>query len=245
MCSNMLITSTDNKKVKDIVKLRDKKYRDVFGKFLVETENLVKEAYIDNRLEEIYLLEGSVLSFEVDIPIYYVTDKVMNKIKGVRTSKVVGVVKQFNSNEYIGNKYLMLDRISDPGNLGTIIRSSVAFGIDTIIVSNDSCDIYNDKVIRATEGAIFKINIIREDLLVAINNLNKFNIPIYGTDVVNGVSVSSVKSNSFCVIMGNEGCGISNRIRELVSKNIYIKTRGVESLNVAVATSIILYELSK
>lgn len=241
----MLITSTDNKKIKDLVKLRQKKYRDTENKFIVETENIIKEAYIEGVLEEVYILENEELSFDVDCPVYYVSFSVMDKIKGVNTSKYVGVCRKKDSMEYIGKKYLMLDRVADPGNLGTIIRSAVAFNIDTLIVSDDSCDVYNDKTIRATEGAIFKLNIIRENLEEALNNLEKLNINVYGTDVVKGDSVSTADKNSFCIIMGNEGAGISDKVRKRVNNYIHLDINSVESLNVAVATSIILYELDK
>ncbi len=241
----MLITSPDNKKIKEITKLKQKKYRDQENKFIIETENLIKEAYLEDKLEEVYLLENQQLSFNVNCPVNYITDKVMNKIKSINTSKVLAIATKTDSKEYIGKKYLMLDKISDPGNLGTIIRSAVAFQIDTIIVSEDCCDIYNDKVIRATEGAIFKINIVKENLLEAINNLEKLNVPVYGTDVNNGTDVTTIDKDSFCIIMGNEGQGIREEIKNKINKNIYIETKTVESLNVAVATSIILYELSK
>lgn len=241
----MLITSLDNKRIKEFLKLKQKKYRDKENKFIIETEHLVQEAFLEDRLFEVFVLEGYDFSLLGDFPVYYVTEKVMNKIKGVNTSNVVGVALKKESIEYSGKRYLMLDRVSDPGNLGTIIRSAVAFGMDTLIVSLDSCDVYNEKVIRATEGAIFKINIIKDDLEVAVNNLKKLGINVYGTDVNNGIEVSSVFKDNFCVIVGNEGGGISPLVKKLVDKNIYIKTKGVESLNVAVATSIILYELSK
>lgn len=241
----MLITSLDNKKIKEVSKLKQKKYRDIENKFIIETENLIKEAYIEDRLEEIYILENEQLSFNVNCPIIYVTDKVMDKIKSINTSKVLAIATKKESKEYIGKRYLMLDKISDPGNLGTIIRSAVAFNIDTIIVSEDCCDIYNDKVIRATEGAIFKINILKENLLEAISNLKKLDIPIFGTDVNKGKDVTTINKDKFCIIMGNEGNGIRKEVLKQVTDNIYIKTNTVESLNVAVATSIILYELNK
>ena len=125
------------------------------------------------------------------------------------------------------------------------MRSAVAFNVDTLIVSLDSCDIYNDKVIRASEGAIFKLNIIRCDLSQAINTLKKLDIAIYGTDVKNGVDVREIPKDNFAIIMGNEGAGISSDVKKLVENNIYIKTSNVESLNVAMAASIILYELNK
>lgn len=241
----MLITSTDNKKIKELVKLKQKKYRDSENKFIIETENLIKEAYIEERLEEVYILENEELSFNVDCPVYYVSESVMNKIKNVNTSKYIGVCSKKDSNEYIGKRYLMLDRVSDPGNLGTIIRSAVAFNIDTLIISDDSCDVYNDKTIRATEGSLFRLNIIRENLEEAIDNLNKLKINIYGTDVVKGDTIDTVNKENFCIIMGNEGSGISEKVKNKIDKYIHLKTNNVESLNVAVATSIILYELDK
>ena len=241
----MLITSTDNKKIKELVKLKQKKYRDIDNKFIIETENLIKEAYIEERLEEVYILENEELSFNVDCPIFYVSENVMNKIKSINTSKYIGICSKKDSNEYIGKRYLMLDKVSDPGNLGTIIRSAVAFNIDTLILSDDSCDVYNDKTIRATEGALFRLNIIREPLLEAITNLEKLNINIYGTDVIKGENINTVDKNNFCVIMGNEGSGISDKVKNKIDKYIHLRTNNVESLNVAVATSIILYELNK
>ena len=241
----MLITSPDNKKIKELVKLKQKKYRDSMEKFIVETGHLIKEAFLEGRLLEVYVLENNELSFKVDVPVYYVSVSVINKLKNISTSKFIGVVSKKESKEYRGKRYLLLDRVSDPGNLGTIMRSAVAFNVDTLIVSLDSCDIYNDKVIRASEGAIFKLNIIRCDLSQAINTLKKLDIAIYGTDVKNGVDVREIPKDNFAIIMGNEGAGISSDVKKLVENNIYIKTSNVESLNVAMAASIILYELNK
>lgn len=241
----MLITSTDNKKIKEIVKLKQKKYRNLANKFIIETENLIEEAYLENRLEEVYILENENISLKLDCPIYEVTSKVMDKIKSVNTSKILGIATKKENLEYIGKRYLMLDKVSDPGNLGTIIRSASAFDIDTIILSEDCCDVYNEKTIRATEGAIFKVNIITEDLEEAINNLKKLNINIYRTDVNAGKDITEIFKDNFCIIMGNESNGVSEKIKNQVEKSVHIKTNNVESLNVAVATSIILYELNK
>lgn len=241
----MLITSTDNKKIKEIVKLKQKKYRNIENKFIIETENLIEEAYLENRLEEVYILENENISLKLDCPIYEVTSKVMDKIKSVNTSKILGIATKKENLEYIGKRYLMLDKVSDPGNLGTIIRSASAFDIDTIILSKDCCDVYNEKTIRATEGAIFKANIITEDLEEAINNLKKLNINIYRTDVNAGKDITEISKDNFCIIMGNESNGVSEKIKNQVEKSVHIKTNNVESLNVAVATSIILYELNK
>lgn len=239
----MLITSLDNKKIKDVVKLQNKKFRDENNLFIIETPNLINEAYSLGFLKEIYKLEDYDLS--LDVPTYDVTESVMNKIKQVKTSKVLGIAYKKNSNEIMGNRILLLDGVSDPGNLGTIIRSAVGFNVDTIVLSKNSIDLYNDKVIRASEGAIFKINIIREDLVKIINLLKESDIPIYKTDVKNGELIENINKDKYVIIIGSEGNGISDEVNCLVEKSIHIKTNNIESLNVAIATSIILYELDK
>ena len=240
----MLITSLDNKKIKEINKLKNKKYRDIENKFIIETKNLIEEAYKNNLLLELYTLEDNKL--DIDVVTYEVTQEVMNKIKQIETSKFLGVCKKKSPNEDLGEKILLLDGIQDPGNLGTIIRSAKAFNIDTIILSNTCCDLYNEKVIRATEGAIFKINIIREDLVKRIEEIKKKNINVYGTNVINGIDIKDVNEEKYAIIIGSEGNGISTEVEKHIDKNIYISiNKEIESLNAGVATSIILYELNK
>ena len=240
-----MITSLDNKKIKEVVKLRQKKYRDLVGKFVVETENLVREAYNEGLLESVFLLDRYNLGLDIDFE--YVTDKVMKKISTLDNCYVLGICRKKENKSLIGNKFLLLDDIQDPGNLGTIIRTSLGFNIDTIILSNATVDLYNEKVIRATEGAIFKINIIRDDLKEVILKLKDKNIKVYGTDVRKGKDLRKInKSNSYALVMGNEGNGVSPDILDLVDENINILVNSkLESLNVGVATGIILYELDK
>ena len=239
----MLITSLENKKIKRIVKLKNKKYRDKENLFIAEIPNIIKEANSLGLLKELYVKEG----YNLDISFNYdtVDEKVMNKIKTLPISNVLGIIEKPKTGVLKGDKYIILDNIQDPGNLGTIVRSALGFGIDTLIISNNSCDLYNDKVIRATEGAIFKLNIVIGDLIPIIEQLQKDNINIYKTDVKNGEDISTINDKKIAIIMGNEGTGISKDIKDIVKNNIYIKTKNIESLNVGVATSIIMYEISK
>jgi len=242
----MVISSLENNKIKDLVKLQNKKYRDLTNTFIVETPHLVEEALKSNIVKEIFLLENE--SFSCDKPITYVTEEVMKKITTMDTpSTIIALCEKKNSNEIIGNKILLLDNIQDPGNLGTIIRSSLAFNIDTIILSNDTVDLYNPKVLRSTQGMFSHINIITMDLVHAINELKKKNIVVYGTNVNDGVDVRSIDDKtSFALVMGNEGNGVRKEIQDLCDKNLYIKMNSnAESLNVAVACSILLYELGR
>ena len=244
----MVITSVENNKIKELSKLKESKYRKKNNQFIVEGYHLVEEANKYNRLEEVFLLED--IPYEIDVPCTYVSKEVMKKLSSLdNIPDIVGICNIENNNSITGKKILLLDRIQDPGNLGTIIRSSLAFNIDTIILSKECVDLYNSKVIRSTQGMIFGINIITMDLVEAINILKKNNIKIYGTKVDNGTDVITLtqdEKNSFGLVMGNEGQGVSPEVLDLCDKYLYIKmNNNTESLNVAVATSIILYELDK
>lgn len=241
----MIITSLDNKKIKRYYSLKNSKGRKKEGLFLVEGMHLCEEAYKKGILIDILIENDTTLSFNYDREITYVTSNILNKLSSLTNyGKVIGVCKIIENNEIKGNKILLLDDISDPGNLGTIIRSSKAFDVDTIILSNNSVDIYNDKVLRSTEGMFFHMNIVYANLYDIILKLKKDNYLILGTNVNHGVDVRNIKTNKYALIMGNEGHGVNKELLKLTDKNIYIKMNSLcESLNVAVATSILLYEL--
>lgn len=239
----MIITSLNNPTIKEISKLKNKKYRDLTNTYLVEGEHLVEEAYKNNILTKIILLEDTICNY--DIEKIYVTKEVMKKLTELDTpNKIIGIVKK-NTPLPIGNKILILDNIQDPGNLGTIIRSSVAFDIDTIVLSPNTVDIYNPKVIRSTQGMIFYTNIITLELKEFINEIKTKNYTIFGTNVRNGKNIKEITlPEKFALVLGNEGQGVSKEIESLCDDNIYIKMSSkCESLNVSVATSILLYEV--
>ncbi len=238
-----IITSLENKKIKYLSKLLQKKYRDQDGLFLVEGEHLVEEAFKANVLLEVIKCEDYDKEFKV--PCTLVTYDVIKKLSNTPSpQKIVGVCKKKDEVE-IGNKVVILEDIQDPGNLGTIIRSSVAFNVDTIIVSSNTVDIYNDKVLRSSEGMLFHINIIKREVSEIIDLLHQNNYKIYGTKVDGGKVLKEVKkTDKLALVMGNEGAGVSNVTLEKCDEYIYIPMNGAcESLNVGVATSIILYEL--
>ena len=178
-----------------------------------------------------------------------VTKEIMKKLSTLETPpNIIGVCKIPNHKAgNIGNKILLLDNVQDPGNLGTIIRSAKAFDVDSIVVSNDTVDLYNPKVVRATQGIIFHTNIFKTDLIEFVKELKRKDYMIYSTNVENGVELKEIITpNKYAIVMGNEGNGVRGEISSLADTNIYIKmNKKVESLNVAIATSIILYELEK
>lgn len=239
----MIITSLNNPTIKEISKLKNKKYRDLTNTYLVEGDHLIEEAYKNNLLTKIILLEDTTCNY--DIEKIYVTKEVMKKLTELDTpNKIIGIVKE-NTPLPIGNKILILDNIQDPGNLGTIIRSSVAFDIDTIVLSPNTVDTYNPKVIRSTQGMIFYTNIITLKLKEFIDEIKTKNYTIFGTNVRNGKNIKEITlPEKFALVLGNEGQGVSKEIEALCDDNIYIKMSSkCESLNVSVATSILLYEV--
>lgn len=241
----MLYSSIDNKKIKDIKKLTQKKYRDSQGLFLVEGEHLVIEAYKSGYLKNIILVEDTEFSLEKDN--IYVTDRVMNYLTELDShQKVMGICYKIKEQE-MGNRILALDGVQDPGNLGTIIRSAVAFNCDTLILSENTVDVYNSKVIRASQGLVFNLNIVIKDIKDAVNNLKNQGYDIIGTKVDDGIDIRNIKvPEKFVLIMGNEGQGVSDEVLDLCTSYAHIKMNdNCESLNVGVATSIMLYELSK
>lgn len=240
----MLITSLDNLKVKKYVKLKNKKYRDIEKMYLVETNHLVEEALNHQVLVDLLVLENEQVSYNFNYT--YVTKEIMKKLSNLETiPKVIGVVKMLEPSNNLGNSILLLDDIQDPGNLGTIIRSSCAFGFTSVILSPNCVKKYNDKVIRATQGMLFKTNVVTKNLNEFIPTLISKGYDVYGTDVISGIDVKKVtKKEKIAVVMGSEGNGLSNEVKALITKNIYINMSGAcESLNVAVAASIIMHEL--
>ena len=238
-----VISSLQNERIKNLSKLLNKKYRDLEGKFIVEGEHLVEEAYKSNKLLEIIKTED--YECDIDVPITLVTYDVIKKLSNtMNPQKIMGIVSKLDERE-IGNKVLILDELQDPGNLGTIIRSSVAFNIDTIVLSENTVDLYNDKVIRSSEGMLFKINIIKRNVEELINKLKRENYKIYGTKVTDGNNLKNTEFPSkLAFIVGNEGNGVRKEILNLCDEYIYIPMNDkCESLNVAIATSIILYEM--
>lgn len=236
----MNIESLTNARVKEWAKLKEKKYRDETGLFIIEGDHLIEEAKKKNIIKEIISIDTE------ESADFYVTNEIMKKISNqVSISKSIAVCYKLKE-ENIKNNVLVLDGIQDPGNLGTMIRSAVAFNFDTIVLSNDSVDLYNDKVIRASEGMLFHINIIRKNLNEFLEeNKNDYNILV--TDVSNGENIRNIlRKQKTILVIGNEGNGVKEETKQY--KNHFIKlnmNENCESLNAGVAASILMYEINE
>lgn len=237
----MIITSTDNRLVRYAYSLKLKKYRDTDDRFLIEGEHLIEMCDdID------YILTTNKDYHKDGVEVFQVTENVIRKLSFVQSNQ--GIIAVCNKKkyqiDYTKKRFLLCDGVSDPGNLGTIIRSALAFNVDQIILSKGSVDVYNDKVIRATQGAFFKISLIVTDLEDVITNLKNHDVKVYASTLASdSINLKDVKEvDKFALIVGNEGQGISKESFENSDYRIKIKHSSlIDSLNVGVATSIMLY----
>lgn len=238
-----MITSISNDKIKQIKKLKNTKNMMEEKKFIIEGKHLIIEAKKAG-----VLLETLSLS-DVDYGVLntVVSNNVMKSLSSLNTSPdIIGICKMEDKDYQLKDKIIILDGIGDPGNLGTIIRSANAFGFNDIVLSNSCVKKYNDKVLRATQGMIFNMNIVTKNLTSFIPYLKENGYRVYGTNVINGINVSKVNDDKIAVVLGSEGNGLSSDVKGLIDKNLYIKMNDTcESLNVAIAASIIMYELNK
>ena len=237
-----MIESINNEKVKYYAKLNDKKYRKSEGLFIAAGEHLVEEALKNGQVKEILLLNSEKNIYGDNVT--YVTEEILKKVSCLTSNPKVLAICYIPSNSEIVGNIVLLDDIKDPGNLGTIIRSAVAFNYKTIILSPECVDIYNPKVVRASEGMLFNINIIIDNLSQIISKLKDMNYLIYGTDVSLGITPAK-ELNKHALIIGSEAKGMNNELKQLTDKNLYIPMNNkCESLNAGVSASILMYELN-
>lgn len=245
------IQSAKNPQIKQWKKLSMKKERDKTRTFVVEGFHLVEEALIGDSILEIIISENKDLPPSWDygsVPVTMVTDEIIHHLSETEAPQgVFAICRQQEPSAAAadGERYLLIDSVQDPGNLGTMIRTADAAGIDAVIVGEGSVDIYNPKVLRSAQGSHFHLPVISANLAEWINKLKDDNIPVYGTALENGKEYTEIHSTGkFALIVGNEGSGVSKDILETTTDNLYIPIFGKsESLNVAIATGILLYHL--
>lgn len=241
-----MISSKDNPKFKGWVKLRQKKFRKLEQLFLIEGEHLVVEALKANLVVDVLLREG--IAFECDAPITYIDHHLFEKLVFTETSQGIMAVCRIEEQEIVNyERLLLIDNVQDPGNVGTLIRSALAFGYDGAVLSEETVDIYNDKVLRATQGAVFQLPIKVTNLESYISELCEMGVKVYGTHLSkDALTMEEIPaSESMAFVVGNEGIGISDTVLERCIGNVVIRTSAsVESLNVGVAGSILMQKFN-
>ena len=233
----MVITSKDNESIKKIRKLKEKKYRKETGKFIIEGIKLIKEAIQEKAdIDTIVVCEGCVKNGEIDKDLLYeiakynciyVDEKVFSNITEVQNPQgVLAVIKKKNENNEINYKeeiIVILDDIQDPGNLGTILRTIDSCSLKQVIVSRNSGDVFNPKVVRSTMGAIFRVNVIESESLVnTIKEIKKHKFKVYATSLQTEESIYDLEYKKIAIVIGNEANGVSQEVLEVSDKKVKI-----------------------
>lgn len=253
------------RKKKLLTSLQYKKFRLKHGMFLLEGEKMITDAIQHSatntiRLTEIFATENWIgrsigLTANAGVPIETVSRGDIRKITSLVTPQEVIATanlpgKRFNEEMLTGDVVLVLDRVRDPGNLGTIIRSADWFGFQTIICSKDTVDAFNMKAVQASMGAILRVHVIYEELDEVFELARKHGIPIVGTTLGGENLYSAELSAPMLLVAGNESAGISPGILSLLDREITIppddpEGGASESLNVAMAVSIVCAEIRR
>lgn len=248
MADNMheIIQSKDNQKIKEIRKLKQKKYRTQTGYFLIEGQHLIDEALSAHQnIKVVIVSEKYDISIDDYQNVYIVPDAVMATLSSLDTPPGIMAVVQYVPPTETGNRVLMLEDIQDPGNMGTLIRSASAFNFDKIYLSKNCVDVFSGKVLRSTQGMLFTVNIEVVDL---VETIQSFDGDVYMTSTANATPLEGImhQENKIAIVLGNEGSGISQALKDVVDGSIMIEmSTHTESLNVAVAGSIIMHHFKK
>ena len=253
-----VISSKDNELVKHIKKLKDKKYRDESNEYIIEGVKLIEEAVNENaKIKKIIVCEDTTRTYEIptnvmlEIAKYecvYVTDKIFSSITQVTNPQgIMAIIEKNTENQeidYTEDVIVVLDDVQDPGNLGTILRTVDSIGLKQIIVSKETADAFNPKVVRSTMGAIFRIRIIEvEDLKQTIKEMKKHHFKLMATSLQTENSIYDIDFNKKIIVIGNESNGVSQEIQDMADEKAKIPMLGkTESLNASVAAGIVMYE---
>ncbi|WP_379964237.1 RNA methyltransferase [Epilithonimonas sp. UC225_85] len=232
--------------IKTIQSLDKKKYRQKYNLFLVEGNKIIKELPTsDYEIENLYSIDPDNLVFKTQ-EIEKILPADLKKISFLQHPKDSVAVCKIPESRILKDVsiQLILDGVQDPGNLGTIIRLADWFGIEQVICSNDTVDVYNPKVIQATMGSFIRVNVYYTDLE---EYLAEYQYPIFGTDM-NGENIYETKfPEKFSLVFGNEGNGIRPSTEDLITKMITIprfgRSQSTESLNVSMSAGIILGDI--
>ncbi len=256
------ITSRRNEQIVECAKLKDKKYRDATGTFLIEGVKLFREAVASGcEILQVYVADRAlevcrdILMMLDDRCIFSVSDEVYEKISLEKSPEgVLCVLKHidklhisatiYNEEEKISR--FMLCSVRDPGNLGTCIRSAAALGVEELLLTADCADIYHPKCVRASMGAVFRqrIRILRsaEDAIIKLRECGYTVCAAALTE--RAVKLTEVEcGRDTCFVVGNEGHGLPDSVLEVCNRTVIIPMEpGAESLNASIAASLLMWE---
>jgi TrmH family RNA methyltransferase len=251
------IQSKENLLIKDIKKLKEKKYRKDCNMFLVEGFRFVEEAldsdfevvniFISTRGESKYEDSQVKIKLQENTKVYSINDSLFKSICDTENPQgIIATVKNKPVEiKYNHGFYVLADKIQDPGNMGTIIRTAHATGALGVIITKGTVDIYNDKTLRATMGSIFKVPVLFDEDLSLVTKLRDSGFKLITSSLDTDANFYDIDLKEKVIIsVGNEGNGISDEVYDICDLKVKIPMPGgAESLNVAVAASIMMYEV--
>ncbi|WP_205600791.1 RNA methyltransferase [Gracilibacillus sp. YIM 98692] len=245
-----MITSVKNEKVKQWRKLKQKKERDKRSLFMIEGFHLVEEALqSDWQIKEVIIEDGIDKSHSLEgYSVYEVAENVMAAITDTKSPQgIVAVVEKKYVTPTDFSRVLLMDQVQDPGNLGTMIRTADAAGFDAVILGEGTVDLYNEKVIRATQGSLFHLDILEANLSEEIRHLQDRDVKVWATGLENAERYDQLEiPEKLAVIVGNEGAGVDPKLMDQSDQIVTIPIYGrAESLNVSVAAGILMYAVAK
>lgn len=234
-----VITSKDNPRIKFAASLKEKKYREQYQCFIAETKKSLEMALLSKCVSEVFTTE--YLNIPEDIPQYLVNEDLLKKISNnVNPEGVVFIAKMESKEVKEPHKILYLDEITDPGNMGTLIRTALAFSYDLVVASENCVSFYNEKVVNSSKGAIFMMSLLKGKLSkykgthqIIVSNLSKSAIPLEQIEV----------KENFVLVLGNESRGVSFEVRKLADIEVIIPINNIDSLNVSVAGGILMNKI--
>ncbi len=239
-----VITSLSNALVKRVCKLKQKKYRAELGEFTVEGYRNVKDSalFSPQSVACVILSESAFGRFGAEFSAFdvsVVSDAVMQKLSDAQSSQGVISVNKIRRSEFPKGNCVLLDRVRDPGNVGTVLRTAVAAGYDVVL--NDCCDVYSPKVVRSAMSAVLKCRMGEN---IDVSELKAAGYSVIVSDM-GGADVFTAPRpvGKYCIVVGNEANGVDGRIVDHADAVLAIPQEGVESLNVAVAAGIMMFAL--
>lgn len=243
------ITSLKNPKVTAWKALKDRKGRRESGCFLVEGRKMVEEALASAfDVETVLVQEGMELPDGLTMPVYELPAHVLAAVCDTKTPQGIAAVVRMKEQSALGKHIVVLDGVQDPGNVGTIIRTADAAGLDGVLLSNQCADVFSPKVLRATMGSIFRMNLrTTDDLPGELTKLREKGYSILSSQL-DGTPFYERQdvAERFALIIGNEGNGVSEQVQQTATHRVRLPMRGgAESLNAAIAAAIMMYELMR
>ena len=232
-----MLTSLSNKRVKEWAKLRQKKYRSeevlYQGKAL---DAALKEGLIDT------LLYTGVLPLPFD-GAEEVSPEVMEKVSGHSDTQMLGIGHKLAEKEAGGRRVLLLDSLQDPLNIGTIARTAVLFGFDSVVLSPECADLYHEKALEAAGDSYFRLAVSHRELTGEIARLKDLGYAVYATGLsTNTVPLPEIEAEEkMAFVLGNEGSGVTKEVMDAADRTVKIPMQNIDSLNVAIAATLVMY----